>query len=159
MTAPSGSPVVESPSTKRGAVASKRAKRHTVALDAKKTTQMNIRMGISLKKEGDRAFARIGRSPSDMARALWSYGARHANDSEALRSLAAFLEGEDAPHHSEEARDRIATMHSARNLIDNFFEEHSLSLSIPEPYESLDEYLSALRESDALARLQKEELA
>lgn len=56
--------------------------------------QMNVRIDAALKKQGDRAFERIGSSPSEMVRALWRYASRHANDPETLRHLMEELEGE-----------------------------------------------------------------
>lgn len=63
-------------------------------------TQMNVRIETDLKEKGDRAFERIGSSPSEMVRALWRYASRHANDPEALRHLMEELEGEGAAENS-----------------------------------------------------------
>jgi len=63
-------------------------------LSPAKTVQMNVRIDAALKKQGDRAFERIGSSPSEMVRALWRYASRHANDPETLRHLMEELEGE-----------------------------------------------------------------
>lgn len=62
--------------------------------------QMNVRIDADLKKQGDRAFERIGSSPSEMVRALWRYASRHANDPETLRHLMEELEGEGAAKNS-----------------------------------------------------------
>ena len=64
------------------------------ALSPAKTVQMNVRIDAALKKQGDRAFERIGSSPSEMVRALWRYASRHANEPETLRHLMEELEGE-----------------------------------------------------------------
>lgn len=63
-------------------------------LSPAKTVQMNVRIDADLKKQGDRAFERIGNSPSEMVRALWRYASRHANEPETLRHLVEELEGE-----------------------------------------------------------------
>ena len=38
-------------------------------------TQMNVRIDAETKKQGDRALARIGLSPSEAVRALWEFAA------------------------------------------------------------------------------------
>lgn len=56
-------------------------------------TQMNVRIDAELKKQGDRALERIGLSPSEAARALWEFAARHVNEPGKLQHIIEELEG------------------------------------------------------------------
>ena len=42
---------------------------------ASATAQLNARIGVGLKNDGDAVFAQYGLSPSEVVRAVWSYAA------------------------------------------------------------------------------------
>ena len=80
---------------KRSATKPPKAARARPSVSKPQMTQMNVRIEADLKEQGDRAFERIGSSPSEMVRALWRYASRHAADPETLRRLLGELKGED----------------------------------------------------------------
>lgn len=114
---------------------SSRAKRSALSpKDGKpRTVQMNVRVDADTKKRGDRAFERIGMSPSEAVRSLWGYADRHANNPEALRQLIAELE--EAPRETPElaiAAQRASLAEEGRALVENFRAENHLSSAIPD---------------------------
>lgn len=54
---------------------------------AELTAQMNIRMERGLKERGDAAIASLGRTPSELVRALWEKVARRGKDLEEVADL------------------------------------------------------------------------
>ena len=79
-----------------------------------RTVQMNLRIKERLKRDGDRAWARIGRTPSEMARSLWRYGAEHEHDVQSLQKLSALLGDEDAAE--EDLDDHLALLREQETL-------------------------------------------
>ena len=53
------------------------------------TVQLNARMNRELKKAGDEALARIGLSPTEAVRALWTKAAKRGADLEEVAELLA----------------------------------------------------------------------
>lgn len=114
---------------------------------------MNTRIEASLKKRGDRAFARIQRTPSQMVRSLWSYADRHSENPQAIEALLSFLEDESP---SNERDSRLLSMQKARQAADDFLQTWHIDPSVPEPYQDLSEYLDALREAEVLKSMKEQ---
>lgn len=113
-------------------------------------TQMNVRIEADLKERGDRVFACLGYTPSEIVRALWSYADRHGNNLEEIRTLLSEIKGEDAIPSTS---DRIRSMQEARQAVSDFFQTWNLKAGESRPHEKLDEYLDALREEETLSTL------
>ncbi len=122
-------------------------------VSAGRTTQMNTRIDASLKKRGDRIFARAHRTPTQMVRSLWNYADRHADSPQAIDDLLTFLEEEPS---ASEADCRLQSMQEARQTVGCFFQTWGIDPSVPKPYESLSDYLDALREEEALESLREQ---
>lgn len=113
-------------------------------------TQMNVRIEADLKERGDRVFACLGYTPSEIVRALWSYADRHGNNLEDIRTLLSEIKGEDAIPSTS---DRIRSMQEARQTVSDFFRTWNLKAGESKQHEKLDEYLDALREEETLSTL------
>lgn len=118
-----------------------------------KTTQMNTRIDASLKTRGDRTFARAHRTPSQMVRSLWNYADRHSDNPQAIDDLLALLEGEPP---AKAGNSQLRSMQEARRAVGDFLRAKDIDPSIPESYESLSDYLDALREEETLESLRAE---
>lgn len=122
--------------------------------DQPRTAQMNVRVDADMKKRGDRAFERIGMSPSEAVRSLWGYADRHANNPEALRQLVAELE--EAPSEMPEptvAAQREALAKEGRALVENFRQANRLTSTIPDDDDERLAYYEELREEAYWERL------
>lgn len=137
---------------KRGAAKTSQVARARTSAPKPPMTQMNVRIEADLKERGDRAFERIGSSPSEMVRALWRYASRHANDPKACNQLIEMLNEEPA----EKSPDPLASMAEARNAIDSFLETWGLSADASAEHTSLAEHLALLREEEALSSLREQ---
>lgn len=138
-----------------GASASGRAKGRFQP--AGRTVQMNTRIEAEVKKRGDLAFARVGRTPSQMTRALWAFAGRNENNPEVLRHLVEELEGRTDEEGAVDARaQRMDSMQQARRLLDGFCRDHGLEPGVSGQGEGLGSYLERLREQDALEQMRAE---
>lgn len=123
------------------------------------TTQMNVRIDADLKKRGDRAFARVGYSPSAIVRALWGYADRHANDPEALRHMAQKLSDEAESEAAASIDAQQAALEEGWALVDNFRRDHGLVCPIPDDDDERTAYYDQLREEAYWERLAERGLA
>ena len=107
---------------KRSATKPPKAARARPSVSKPQMTQMNVRIEADLKEQGDRAFERIGSSPSEMVRALWRYASRHAADPETLRRLLGELKGDSGEWRSGTTAPRMGnhggSLPRARNNAD-----------------------------------------
>ena len=68
------------------------------------TAQINARIDSEVKRNGDRAFAEIGYSPTHVIRAMWDFAGRNRGNKEALRSVMSRIEGTDSTEDDELAK-------------------------------------------------------
>ncbi|WP_304426389.1 hypothetical protein [uncultured Adlercreutzia sp.] len=121
-----------------------------------RTVQMNLRIKERLKRDGDRAWARIGRTPSEMARSLWRYGAEHEHDVQSLQKLSALLGDEDAAEEPGDATAKLQALEKTRGLVDAFYETYRIERDPSRSFEDLDDHLALLREQETLDALREE---
>ena len=60
------------------------------------TVQMNTRMEVGLKQEGDAILAEMGRTPTEAVRALWRFVVRHRSEPQVIEQILADGKDEDA---------------------------------------------------------------
>lgn len=92
-------------------------------MEATAVTQMNVRIGVDLKKAGDEALASIGFSPSEAVRALWQKASKRGQD---LEEVSALLRDEPADTEQddewvdpfEEGRQRLIEQMKAMGIKD-----------------------------------------
>lgn len=121
--------------------------------------QMNVRIEADVKKQGDRAFERIGLTPSEVVRALWRYASGHAAEPEAMRQLMAELESGSTEYAEDEREQQRTLLEEGWALIDKFREEHGLVCTVPDDVDERMAYYDQLREEAYWERLAERGLA
>ena len=91
------------------------------------TTQMNLRIDATLKRDGDAALAAAGYTPTQAVRTLWRFAARHQGQPEAVREGLSFGAADDQSSASEEARAKISAIRRGADVYRRFLS----SLGIP----------------------------
>ena len=113
------------------------------------TIQMNTRMDVTLKSEGDSILAGMGYSPSQAVRAFWRYVVQQRNHPQQIEKvLSAGKDGID----SDGMRKRMEAVAAGRKLCDG------LRPAFPElasaPYKELRDavFATSLEDADTLER-------
>lgn len=119
----------------------------TAMLD-KRPVQMNVRMDRQLKEAGDAVLQRIGMTPSQAVRELWSYlverGRMPVTEGHAEAQVARGKMKGDLPEYSEGAA-----------LLSNFYERYSISRTHPDDLPGYDDLYAQMmdeRYSDWIER-------
>ena len=71
------------------------------------STQMNIRIDETVKKNGDAVFARLGYSPTSIVRIIWGYAALNKDKPAQVKDLLHEVEQALSPSANEERAKRI----------------------------------------------------
>ena len=107
-------------------------------------TQLNIRIPVDLKADGDAVLTRFGKTPSDIIRALWTYMAQS-------QDLPPFAKPSSSNRAQIDAR--IAEAEKASAMFSAFCRQRGYKNTIKEiPYNNLrqEEYEELLDEYEAL---------
>lgn len=122
-----------------------------------KTAQMNVRLDAALKEQGDEALARIGYTPSQMVRTIWSYAARHATEPSALAKMIEEFE-EGSRTEPDPFKEKNQALHEGWSLVDEFRKTWELEADVPEDDDERLEYYERLREEAYFGRLEERDL-
>lgn len=116
------------------------------------TTQMNVRIGSSLKREGDAVLAEAGYTPSQAVRAVWELAVRLRNQPGRLREILEDA-ASDTPH--EDAQDvpdaspALIAYRKGQSEVLAMIERMHLSTE-PHPNQPTDEELREMRARELL---------
>ena len=82
------------------------------------STQMNIRIGKTLKERGDRVLSRAGYTPSQAVRALYEFAIQHEAEPEAVAAMLG--DGQDDSSDWQAARQeaRLEALRDIDRLVD-----------------------------------------
>ena len=83
-----------------------------------KSTQMNIRIGKTLKERGDRVLSHAGYSPSQAVRALYEFAMRHETEPEAVAAMLADGRGDGSDQQAARQEARRAALRDIDRLVD-----------------------------------------
>lgn len=103
-------------------------------------SQMNVRIDDDIRIEGNLALEEVGWTPSQAARALWSYAARNRQHPRKLREMMSSLEG--SPGSEKEKPQPSEAVLRASRIYDEFCDKVGIDSSKPRealPYEQLKE--------------------
>ncbi|MEE8716648.1 MAG: hypothetical protein SOI26_07955 [Coriobacteriales bacterium] len=84
------------------------------------TTQMNLRIDATLKREGDDALAAAGYTPTQAVRALWGFAAQHRGQPETVREGLSFGKSSDQVGLSHEARAKVSAICRGADIYRSF---------------------------------------
>lgn len=82
---------------------------------------MNVRIEEDIKERGEKAFARLGLTPSEAVRKLWDFAARHENDPKVLQSLIAELDENNTPEVTQPSK--IESLQEIDRMRENLYSE------------------------------------
>ncbi len=91
--------------------------------------QLNTRIPVDLKEQGDRALERAGYTSSQAVRALWEFAARHAHEPGAVHTL---LEEDEAGKETKSTQSRLSAYEKGTHIIERAYE--ALGLNPHETY-------------------------
>ncbi len=122
-----------------------------------KTVQMNTRIDAGIKAAGDRAFSRLGYTPSQVVRIIWNFAARHENDPQALHEYLDAANNEFSPDLHDHA-ERHNALYEEWGLLDEAYHELGITLHTPEDDAERMAYYDELREEALWERLNEREI-
>lgn len=122
------------------------------------TTQMNLRIDATLKRDGDAALAAAGYTPTQAVRTLWRFAAQHRNQPKAVREGLAFGATDGQPGATEEVRARISAIQRGANIYQRFLSSLGVSEADVEALETDTTPLAELHERALLDRFGDEGL-
>lgn len=85
--------------------------------------QLNTRMSADLRDKGNRAFANVGKTPSEVVRIIWEYAAENIENSENLDKFFETLEEEKLKKDRER---RLKAVQEGPKILENFCKEHGI---------------------------------
>ncbi len=98
-------------------------------------TQLNTRIPVDLKEQGDRALERAGYTPSQAVRALWEFAVRHAHEPGAVHAM---LEEEKTDGTNDDAQGRLQSFEEGLNIVENAYEKLGIESSEDYDFQHLD---------------------
>ena len=82
------------------------------------STQMNIRIGKTLKERGDRVLSRAGYTPSQAVRALYEFAIKHEAEPETIAAMLADGQDDNSDRRAARQEARRAALCDIDRLVD-----------------------------------------
>ena len=85
--------------------------------------QLNTRMSADLRDKGNRAFASVGKTPSEVVRIVWEFGAENLGNT---NKLCEFFSDIESAEKEKEKKRKLEAVKKGANFISNFCKEHGV---------------------------------
>lgn len=93
------------------------------------TVQLNTRIDATLKEEGDRVFAALGYTSSEVVRILWRFAQQHTENPEEVRRALSALDSRESADESV-LQEKLSRIEQGPSLMKGFFASYGFT---PDP--------------------------
>ena len=91
--------------------------------------QLNTRMSADLRDRGNKAFASVGKTPSEVVRIVWEFAAENLGNT---NKLSEFFSDIEFAEKEKEKKKKLEAVKKGANFISDFCKEHDVEWK-PDP--------------------------